>query len=105
MSEPRIRNLLNQYCDSHGGGDRNIEIVPGPYGGYSVIFVWEGFEKIEISERLHPILELLWQEFGPNVFADIVRSIRTRTFNERAEEEAIEAAIPPDLPWLASRYH
>ncbi|HLX60058.1 MAG TPA: hypothetical protein VKX17_02130 [Planctomycetota bacterium] len=94
----KISEALNQFCEQNGRGPRDLEIVPGQFGGYYVTLVWDGFRSMGLAERISVLAEFLTKVLGPVMSQ--VRSLDAVTFNERTEQEAVEAAIPSDPPWL-----
>jgi|ERR1043165_4850091 hypothetical protein len=97
--EALIRDILNRFCDQHGGGLRETQIGPGRYGGFYITLVWDGFATMQVMERQSALLTALASEIGPSVY-QVVRNLHLVTYSERAEEEAIAAALPSDPSWL-----
>ncbi len=99
QQEAKIIDVLNQYCDQHGGGMRQIETTTGRYGGFYVSLYWSGFDAMGFGARHNTVSKHLIDTIGPGVFT-IVRKLHLRTLDEKIEEEAIAGAIPADPPWL-----
>ena len=102
--ETKIREILVRFCNDNGGGPCEPILTPGRFGGFNVTLVWDGFQKIGLGSRQDGVIDLLVKGIGADVF-QTVRTLHLRTFAEKIEEDALEAAIPQELPWLASRYH
>lgn len=96
--ETKIRKIFDAFCDQNGGGERDIEILPGQFGGYSVTLAWDGFDRLGLGGRHKGVFDLLVRDMGPKVF-HIVRTIHLVTFAEKLEEEATADAGPSDRPW------
>ena len=99
MHELQIRAVLNQYCDQHGGGGREIEITPGRFGGYYVSLVWDGFVHQGLGDRLYALGKCLIEGLGDGVFL-VVRKFNPVTFSERAEQHALAGANAREPDWI-----
>ena len=96
-----LKDILNRFCDTHGGGDREIEVVPNRFGGYTVTLAWDGISNMGWDARMRFVAQCLIDEIGPDVFQTVQR-LRDLTLQEKIEKDAIAVAAPSELPWMIS---
>ena len=97
QDESKIREAVNEFCEQHGGGPREIEITRGRFGGYYVTLIWDGFISMGLGDRFEGISQALIKHLGASTF-HVVSRYRVYTFAEKIEAEAFAETVPPFEP-------
>lgn len=99
LTPEKLKAVLEEFCQQHGGGNHSIEAGLGRYGGVWAELVWDGFDEQEISGRQVKIWEFLRKRLPISKFTQVC-VVYAKGTKEKAVEDALQTCRDSELPWM-----